>query len=225
MDSILQTLATQAARHRRRRPNSGFAKSWLAAAVLAVMLGFAGAAAMAASDPMATVQQTVQQVLSIVKDPSYKSATSARREKLREVIAPRFDFSEMARSAMGYHWRTLSPAQRDEFVRLFTGLLQASYMGKIEGYKGQKIVYVKETQNGATAQVNTNIVPSGGDPISVNYRLKQDDGSWKVYDVLIDQISLVSNYRNQFNRIMNEKGYDQLVSALKQKEQAIDSGS
>ena len=194
-------------------------------AVLAITLGFAGAAVAAESGPMATVQETVSQVLSIVKDPSYKSATSERREKLRETIAPRFDFGEMARSAMGYHWRTLSPAQRDEFVRLFTGLLEASYMGKSEGYKGQKIVYVKQTQQGAVAQVNTNIVPSGGQPIAVNYRLKQEDGAWKVYDVVIDQISLVGNYRNQFNRIVNEKGYNQLVSALKQKRQAIDSGS
>ncbi|HEV3109487.1 MAG TPA: ABC transporter substrate-binding protein [Candidatus Binataceae bacterium] len=201
------------------------AKSWLAVALLAVTLGFAGAAVAAAGDPMATVQETIRQVLSIVTDPSYKSATSERREKLREVIAPRFDFSEMARSAMGYHWRTLSPAQRDEFSRLFTGLLEASYLGKIEGYKGQKIEYIKQTQEGSLAQVNTNIVPSGGEPIAVNYRLKQDDGSWKVYDVMIDQISLVGNYRNQFNRIMNEKGYDKLVSALKQKQKAIDSGT
>jgi phospholipid transport system substrate-binding protein len=222
--TALQPLPTRAARHRRPRPNNGFRKSWLAGAALAAMLGCAGAV-VAAGDPMATVQQTVQQVLSIVKDPSYKSATSERREKLREVIEPRFDFSAMARSAMGYHWRTLLPAQREEFVRLFTGLLEASYMGKIEGYKGQKIVYVKQTQDGDMAQVDTNIVPSGGDPIAVNYRLRQDGGTWKVYDVMIDQISLVGNYRNQFNRIMNEKGYDKLVSALKQKKQAIDSGT
>lgn len=220
----LQVLPTQAARHRRRWPNSGSAKSWLAIAALAVTLGSA-VAVVAAGDPMATVQETVQQVLSIVKDPSYKSATSERRDKLREAIEPHFDFSDMARSAMGYHWRTLSPTQRDQFARLFTGLLEASYLGKIEGYKGQKIVYVKQTQDGALAQVNTNIVPSGGEPIAVNYRLKQDDGAWKVYDVVIDQISLVGNYRNQFNRIINEKGYDKLVSALKQKQQAIDSGT
>jgi phospholipid transport system substrate-binding protein len=190
---------------------------------LAFALGLAHVAA-AAGDPMAAVKETVKQVLAIVTDPSYKSATSERRGKLREIIAPRFDFSDMARSAMGYHWRTLSQAQRDQFVRTFTGLLEASYMGKIEGYKGQKIVYVKEMQDGALAQVNTNIVPQGGEPISVNYRLKQTDGTWKVYDVIIDNISLVGNYRNQFNRIMNQQGYDKLVSAIKQKQQSIDSG-
>jgi phospholipid transport system substrate-binding protein len=192
---------------------------------LALTPGIARVTAAAAGDPMGAVKETVNQVLAIVTDPSYKSATSERREKLREIIAPRFDFSDMARSAMGYHWRTLSPAQRDQFVHLFTGLLEASYMGKIEGYKGQKIVYLKESEDGSTAQVNTNIVPQGGEPISVIYRLKQDGGTWKVYDVLIDQISLVGNYRNQFNRIMNTQGYDKLVSAIRQKQQSIDSGS
>ena len=220
-----QPLATRTgqSQHRRRESN------WLAAgslvvATLALTLGFA-VSAPADGDPMAAVKGTVNQVLSIVTDPSYKSATSGRREKLRQVIAPRFDFADMARSAMGYHWRSLSTAQRDQFVHLFTGLLEASYMGKIEGYKGQKVAYVKETHDGDLAQVNTQIVQRGNEPITVNYRLKQSGGSWKVYDVLIDQISLVGNYRNQFTRIMNEKGYDSLVNAMKQKQHSIDSGA
>lgn len=202
-----------------------FAQPWLVIAMLAFAAVMAGAGVAAADDPMTTVQETVRQVLSIVTDPSYKSASSERRQKLREVIDPRFDFRDMARSSLGYHWRSLSPAQREEFSQLFTGLLEASYLGKIEGYKGQKIVYLKQSQDGSLAQVNTNIVPKGGEPISVNYRLKNDGGSWKVYDVLIDQISLVANYRNQFNRIINEKGYNELVSALRQKQKAIDSGT
>ncbi len=195
----------------------------MAAAAIAATLAMAGGA-LADGDPMSAVKGTINQVLSIVTDPAYKSANSERREKLRAVIAPRFDFTDMARSAMGYHWRTLSQAQRDEFVRLFTGLLEASYMGKIEGYKGQKIVYVKELRDGDQAQVNTNIVSGGNEPISVNYRLQESGGSWKVYDVVVDQISLVGNYRNQFSRIMNQKGYDTLVQAIKQKQQSIDSG-
>lgn len=208
-----------------RHPNSGLLKACVFVAGLALALGLAHPAMASAGDPMAAVKETVKQVLAIVTDPSYKSATSQRREKLREVIAPRFDFSDMARSAMGYHWRTLSQVQRDEFARVFTGLLEASYMGKIEGYKGQKIVYVKQMQDGSLAQVNTNIVPQGGEAVAVNYRLKQSGGTWKVYDVLIDNISLVGNYRNQFNRIMNQQGYDKLVSAIKQKQQSIDSGT
>jgi phospholipid transport system substrate-binding protein len=195
----------------------------MAVVAFAVTLALA-AGALADGDPMSAVKGTINQVLSIVSDPAYKSANSARRDQLRTVIAPRFDFTEMARSALGYHWRSLSQAQRDEFVRLFTGLLEASYIGKIEGYKGQKVVYVKELRDGERAQVNTNIVQRGNEPISVNYRLKESGGSWKVYDVMVDQISLVGNYRNQFSRIMNQKGYDTLVQAIKQKQQSIDSG-
>jgi phospholipid transport system substrate-binding protein len=209
---------------RRRRASNWLTTGSLVVVALALTLGFAVNAS-ADGDPMAAVKGTVNQVLSIVSDPSYKSATSQRRERLREVITQRFDFTDMARSAMGYHWRSLSQGQRDQFVQLFTGLLEASYMGKIEGYKGEKIVYLKETHDGDLAQVNTQIAQSGNEPISVNYRLKQFGGSWKVYDVLIDQISLVGNYRNQFTRIINEKGYDSLVSAMKQKQHSIDSGA
>ncbi len=197
----------------------------MAAAVVAAALSLTPAARAAAGDPMAAVKDTVNQVLAIVSNPSYKSAQSQERDKLRAVVAPRFDFSDMARSAMGYHWRNLSQAQREQFVNVFTRLLEASYMGKIESYNGQKIDYVKQTRDGDYAEVFTNIVQSGAEPISVNYRLKLVNGSWKVYDVLIDHISLVGNYRNQFTRIMNEKGYDQLVNLIKKKEQSIDTGT
>jgi phospholipid transport system substrate-binding protein len=210
---------------RSKPANNAVRTSSLALVVLVALLAVASLAAGDAGDPMAAVKGTVSQVLAIVTDPSYKSASAARRERLREVIAPRFDFTDMARSAMGYHWRALSSAQQQQYSQLFIGLLEASYMGKIEGYTGQKIVYVKENQDGPTAQVNTKILPAGGgDAVSVIYRLKQSDGTWKVYDVLIDQISLVGNYRNQFNRIMNDQGYDKLVSDLRRKQQSIDSG-
>jgi phospholipid transport system substrate-binding protein len=209
-----------------RQKNRRSAISRLSVAALVVaLLTVCAAPLIAAEDPMAAVKGTVDQVLSIVTDPAYKSATSERRAKLREVILPHFDFSDMARSAMGYHWRSLTQAQRDQFVRVFTDLLAASYMGKIEGYKGQKIVYLKETQDGDLSQVNTNILQPGSDAISVNYRLKNSAGTWKVYDVLVDQISLVGNYRNQFNRIMNNKGYDSLIKAISQKVQSIDAGN
>ncbi len=174
---------------------------------------------------MAAVKDTVDQVLAIVGNPQYKSAPSAERDRLRAVVAPRFDFAEMSRSAMGYDWRNLSPAQRQQFVTVFTRLLEASYMGKIEGYNGQKIEYVKQTRNGDYAEVYTNIIPSGGDAISIDYRLKNENGTWRVYDVLIDNISLVGNYRAQFHRIMTDKGYNELITLIKNKEQSLDAGS
>jgi phospholipid transport system substrate-binding protein len=177
------------------------------------------------ASPMAAVKGTVNQVLAIVGDPHYKSAPSAERDKLRAVVAPRFDFTAMSRSAMGYDWRNLPPAQRQQFVTVFTRLLEASYMGKIESYNGQKIEYLRQTQNGDYGEVYTNIVPPGGEPISIDYRLKNQNGTWKVYDVLIDNISLVGNYRAQFHRIMTEKGYNELITLIEKKEQSLDTGT
>jgi phospholipid transport system substrate-binding protein len=186
-----------------------------AGVAIAALLMLALTGAEVVGGPMASVKDTVNEVVALVGDPAYKSTDLARQEKLREVIAPHFDFTDMARSVMDYHWRTLSQAQRDEFVQVFTGLLEASFIGKIEGYKGQKIVYVEESSDGHLAQVNTDIMQQGSDAIAINYRLRQSGGTWKVYDVLVDQMSLVSNYRNQFNRIMNKNGYDTLISAIK----------
>ena len=123
------------------------------------------------------MKSTINQVLSIVTDPAYKSANSERREKLREVIAPRFDFTDMARSAMGYHWRSLSQTQRDQFVRTFHRPARSLLHGQDRRLQRPGIDYVKETQDGEQAQVNTNIVSEGNEPISVNYRLKQSGGS------------------------------------------------
>jgi len=171
-----------------------------------------------ANDAMAEVKATVDQVLQILKNPEYKSARSQRRQKLRSVIGGHFDFADMSRSALGVHWKSLSEEQRHEFVRLFTSLMEAAYMSRIEGYSGQEVDFLKERADSpGYCEVYTNIVQNGAQPISVNYRLKQTDSGWKVYDVLIDGISLVANYRNQFNRIINSKGYDGLVEQIKTK--------
>ena len=167
---------------------------------------------------MVEAKATVDQVLQILKNPEYKSAPSQRRQKLRSVIGAHFDFADMSRSALGIHWRSLSQEQRGEFVRLFTSLMEAAYMSRIESYSGQKIEFLREREDSpGYYQVYTSIVQEGAQPISVNYRLKQTDSGWKVYDVLVDGISLVGNYRNQFNRVINSKGYDGLVEQIRMK--------
>jgi len=171
-----------------------------------------------ADDAMAEVKETTDQVLQILKNPEYKSAPTQRRQELRSVIGSHFDFTDMSRSALGIHWSSLSPDQRNEFVSLFTRLLEAAYMSRIENYSGQTINVLNERADGpGYSEVYTNIVQGSAQPISVNYRLKQSDHRWKVYDVLIDGISLVGNYRNQFNRIVNNNGYDALLQQIKTK--------
>jgi phospholipid transport system substrate-binding protein len=173
------------------------------------------------SDAMATVRGTVGRVLNILND--HQSSQAERRRKLIAVVAGHFDFADMARSSLGVHWRQLTPDQQQRFVQLFTAFMEDAYLNKIEGYSGQKIEFVGETSNGpANSQVNSRVIqPNGQDPITVDYRLKQDSGAWRVYDVTVDNISITANYRNQFNRVINNQGFDALMKEMQTKQQEL----
>ncbi len=173
------------------------------------------------SDAMTTVRGTVSQVLNILSD--HQGSREERRRRLIAVVAGHFDFADMARSSLGYHWRQLTPDQQGRFVQLFTAFMEDAYLNKIEGYSGQKIEFVGETSNGpADSQVNSRVIqPNGGEPITVDYRLKQDSGAWKVYDVTVDNISITANYRNQFNRVINNQGFDALMKEMQTKQQEL----
>jgi phospholipid transport system substrate-binding protein len=174
-----------------------------------------------AGEPLEKVRQTVDEVLRILDDQALRAPerTQERRSKLRQAVFQRFGFEEMAQRALGPHWRSLKPEQQREFVALFSNLLERSYVGKIEGYgKGNKIVYVKETvDKDGYAAVQTQIVNSQNEAYDVEYRLLQRDGGWQVYDVVIEGVSLVNNYRTQFNKIILQESYDALVKKLKLK--------
>jgi len=128
----------------------------------------------------------------------------------------------MAKSAMGQHWNKITPAQQQEFTTAFVAFIEDSYLSKISDYTGQQVNFLRASNDGAQyAQVSTDIVQPTGDPIHVNYRLLQNGGTWKIYDVTVDAISIIANYRNQFNRVMNNQGYDVLISDLKKKQAAL----
>ena len=130
---------------------------------------------------------------------------------------PHFDYEEMAKRSLGPTWGKLSAAQRSEFVQLFAQLLEASYSDKIEKYaQNVKIDYTGEILDGDYAEVRT-VVVRANDRIPLNYRLLNEGGTWKVYDVVIEGVSLVSNYRSQFSRIIHESSYAELVRRLKTK--------
>jgi phospholipid transport system substrate-binding protein len=152
--------------------------------------------------------------------------TAERRAKLRQIVFQCFGFAEMARRALGPHWWQRTPAERQEFVTLFSDLLEDSYLNKIESSTGeQQVQYSKETiDKDGYAEVDTDIVSKHGLHMEVDYRLLQRDGTWQVYDVMIDGVSLVNNYRTQFNNIIIRESYGALVKRLKLKhtqEQAI----
>ena len=165
------------------------------------------------------VRQTADKLLAILKDPQLKgeSKKNERRDKLKELIYQRFDFTEMARRSLGSEWRRRRPEEQKEFVKLFTGLLERAYLDNIESYSGEKFRYLKEQEDNSHAQVDTKIIDNKGQEFSVNYRLHKLNGDWKVYDVVIEDISLVNNYRSQFNRVLATSSYEELVNRMKGK--------
>ena len=177
-----------------------------------------------ASEPLDKVHQTVDNVLTIVNNKALQP--QERHKQIRQAVLQRFGFEEMAQRSMGQHWRTLTPQQRQEFVELFTDLLERSYVSRIEGYKAGPpgISYPKEDITGDHAIVHTEIKSERDLPIMVDYHLLHKDGDWKAYDIVIEGVSLVNNYRTQFNTIMLKDSYAGLVKQMRTKlaqEQAV----
>jgi phospholipid transport system substrate-binding protein len=173
-----------------------------------------------ADEPMSVVKATVNQALDVLRDKT--TPLAQRQDKLRQIVATSFDFTEMAKSALGYHWKDITPAQQQEFTTAFVAFIEDSYLSKINDYSGQQVNFLRASNEGPQyAQVNTDIVQPKGDAIHVNYRLLQENSTWKIYDVTVDAISIIANYRNQFNRVMNNKGYDTLIQDLKSKQAAL----
>ncbi|MGH7824833.1 MAG: MlaC/ttg2D family ABC transporter substrate-binding protein [Candidatus Binatia bacterium] len=170
-----------------------------------------------AGEPTEQLQQTIDSLLAVLKSPDLMGEGKAkeRRQKLRKIIYPRFDFPEMAKRALGSHWQRRSPEEQKEFIKLFTGLLEDAYLDTIESYKGEKVRYLNERQDKNFAQVDTKILDPQGQEYSVNYRLHKSGSDWKVYDVVVENISLVNNYRSQFNRILAKSSYEELIAAMK----------
>jgi len=167
-----------------------------------------------AGEPTEQVRETVQKVLAIVNG---SLGAEAEERKLREVISARFNFDEMAKRSLGSHWRRLTLQEQEEFVPLFRDSLESAYIDRIRDYGNEKIFYRGERVDGTFAEVESRIVPQEGDPISVNYRLQLKGRDWKVYDMVIENLSLVNNYRSQFNRVISNTSYEELVRRLREK--------
>ncbi len=162
----------------------------------------------------------IDRVVSTLDSPAMKGEGKAadRRAAVRQIANEIFDFGEIARRSLGRYWQPLSDAQRTEFVGLFGDLLERSYISKIELYGGEKIVYSGERMDGDLAIVSTKIITKNGNEVPIDYRLFRRGDRWMVYDVNIEGISLVSNYRTQFNKIIQSNGYNTLVDRMKAKQ-------
>ncbi len=179
---------------------------------LAAWLMVAGAMG-ATATPRDVVQTAVTRVIvAMQEDPSRQHVRAEIRKAARDL----FDFDEMARRTLTRHWASRSPAEQAEFVRLFTDLLERSYMSRIESWSDEKILYTSEVVDGGFATVRSKIITSRAE-VALEYRLLQRDGRWRVYDVLMDGVSFVSTFRNQFDRIIQQSSWAGLMDKLRKR--------
>jgi phospholipid transport system substrate-binding protein len=192
-------------------------------AVVAWLL-VASAVATPAAGPRDVVQSAVSRVILALQKadtdtpeglPSRKLAAEQRRLEIRRVATDLFDFDEISRRALSRYWTTRTAEEQAEFIRLFTDLLERSYIGRIEAYSGEKIVYLGEIVDGHFAIVRSKVITRRNTETPLDYRLHLKDGRWKVYDLLIDNVSFVSTYRSEFTRIMQRESYAALVDRLR----------
>jgi phospholipid transport system substrate-binding protein len=176
-----------------------------------------------AGPPTDQLKGTIDRILAIVQDPALKQPGKAeeRRQKIRAIANDVFDWQEVGKRALARHWQARSPQEREEFSALFADLLERSYVGKIESYSGEKILYEQETIDGDQATVRSKLVTKAGTQIPIDYRMQKAGDRWRVYDVLIENVSLVGNYRSQFNRIIQQSGYADLIQRLKTKQEEL----
>ena len=188
---------------------------------LAVLLGVALLGGIVeAGIPTDQLRSATDRVLKILQDPALKQAGSvdARRQQIRSIADEIFDWHETGKRALARHWPTRSPKEQEEFSALFGDLIERSYIGRIEQYSGERIVYTGDTVDGDQATVQTKLITKANTEIPIDYRMQKEGDRWRAYDVVIEGVSLVGNYRSQFNRIIAQSGYDALVGKLKAKQ-------
>jgi phospholipid transport system substrate-binding protein len=172
-----------------------------------------------AGEPLELVRAAVDKAVQILKDPKLQPADKKKEriDRLREAVNPIFDYEEMAKRALGTHWRRRSPAEQEEFVILFRDFLEGIYSDKIDLYGGEKVRFGRQTVDEDFAQVESTIINPKGEEIAVNYKLRRVNGKWKVYDAVVENISIINNYRSQFDRVISGSSYQELVKRLREK--------
>jgi len=172
------------------------------------------------------VKGTVDQVIKILTDPALKGEKKIRerRAKIRQVVLQRFGFTEMSKRSLGRYWNERTPEERTEFVRLYTDLLERAYIDRIDGYTGEQVVYLGESIDGDYSEVRSKIVTKRNQEIPIIYRLQLASTNWEVYDVIVEGVSLVNNYRTQFSKIIRTSSYQELVKKMQVKLEGEEAG-
>ena len=182
---------------------------------LSLLLVLLAATTVMAGEPTDQIRRSVDEVIKVAQS---QPDGSSRRAEVRRIANQLFDFEETAKRALGPHWQQRTPAEREEFVKLFSDLLEAAYIGKIDLYQGEKITYASETVEGDQGTVKTVVVTKQGTEVPVDYRLLREKDGWRVYDVVVEGVSLVGNYRTQFNKVIQTSSYEDLVNRMRAKD-------
>lgn len=186
---------------------------------LAVLVGLLSSSAPAtAGEPTDAIRSAINQGIEILRNAKLDNRQQRAQviDRLRGVVYPLFDFNEMAMRSLGANWRRLNAEQRKDFVTTFTALLEKTYADQIDLYNGQQVIYTGENIDGDYAQVDTRIIDKNGQSYSVVYRLHKTPAGWKIYDVVAENISVVNNYRSQFNRVIAQSSFEELLRRMKQ---------
>ena len=197
-------------------------RPWVLALVFAASVTVLGSA-VEAGVPTDQLRGATDRVLKVLQDPELKqpAKAEARRRQIRAIADEIFDWQETGKRALARHWQGRSPNERQEFSALFADLVERSYISKIEQYSGERIVYGGETVEGDQATVRTKLITKSNTEIPIDYRMQKEGDRWRAYDVVIEGVSLVSNYRTQFNRIIQQSGYPELVNKMKAKQDEL----
>lgn len=192
---------------------------WKTLVPMVLMMAFSWAFPAWAGVPTEKVKETADKIIAIVSDPSLKDPAKAaqRRERIRRTVDELCDWEEMSRRSLGRHWAQRTEQEKKEFVHLFGQLLERTYIDKVEGYSGEKVIYLGERVDGDYAEVDVKVVTNKNTEIPVIYRMRAKDQKWWVYDMVIEGVSLVNNYRTQFSDIMAKSSFEGLMKKLREK--------
>ena len=198
---------------------AGWAQALAFAAGLTMLAGV-----VEAGIPTDQLRSATDRVLKVVQDPELKQSgkEQERRKQIRAIADQIFDWEETGKRALARHWQGRNPAEQKEFSALFADLIERSYIGKIEQYSGERIVYAGESVEGEQATVRTKLITKSGTEIPIDYRMLKEGDRWRAYDVVIEGVSLVSNYRTQFNKIIQQSGYKELINKMKAKQEELE---
>ncbi len=196
---------------------------WLVIGISFALILSAGKAVQASSITDG-LKATIDQVISVVTDPQYQDDRQTRRAKMKGIIFPKFNFLEMGKRSLGSkRWKERSPEERKIFIDVFGKLLENSYANKLESYHDEKINYVDEIVKGKYAMVKTEVIRKNG-TVNVDYKLIRGGGEWRVYDIVVEGVSLIKNYRSQFARIIHQDSFDTLMEKLNAKVDQLENG-